>query len=692
MSFFFYIMNPENPEYLRKELIFIQEIEFFSSTTELPTAEKMSIIEIAFSEDPMNTLQYLKKLPEEKLTEKQLFFFGALRVSQAIRRKREKGYTSPIEIRESDIWFASSIELAKRGANSFKEDLLMLPDGNLSRFGLFRTISAENNLWSDHGRDHFRRVERYIDDQIVMIDNLRTKHTQQWLDGLYLFPEWHDVAQILRYQRNTLREQQGKLPYHVKVGHELEAIIILLTLVPEYAKARGITESEAKKQITAFAFMCMGHDEKRKTYEQAITSTEPARQDEPIESLYKRYKNGTVDRRTISYRQIFALYRYELETFYANEKKSEGYASPLADTTFGLDPDFEEEYGDRLQILSQSNESIFPITSHGIIDMDHESFMALQEMSMVALRADRTEFLSPGFHAVIRKLMTQYSQHRLLFGGDIQEMHTYAQEHGFEGEQDLSQLTLFISRQEANLPPSLDSDTRRSIFELFDMAEEVDPYLREVSKDSAILYAITFKEIIPLLMRPNKQTIEQIDGFFLQEAIVIGKKLAGKYSIPISVTNDSPKNTLRIIQEALSCHPEANTLYQKSLIRLEETRQELYRRVSGKPKREDRPRITLELSPLFSPERDKTTRYEFELYSMREVLLFKAMMRNVLKELQERFAVDLKNLSAYYQLFDTRENPKTVPYKTYYGTNLDPRKAKRIAERHCQIDYLFTPI
>lgn len=391
----------------------------------------------------------------------------------------------PTYIKEG-VRFTGKWELAKRGSNGLRRSLIVDnrdPSGNsVSRYG-YRILQGINTSeLAPHNHMHFRRVERWVEQMLMQIPELRHGSTslESLTDAIGLFSYFHDLDQLLVDRRNI--EEHTSL--NSKKGHATAAAVMVMAFAQKYAEVRAIPIDEAKDVCNVAALLIMGHDEFERF--PAVVRGKKAPNNNNKKELYRSFHNKNqseddqLDITQLTSRHILDLLQYE--------KKEAGFA--IAEGGFGLDPYFEEEYKEELSALYNDTHPI------GI----HINKSKLKLATELVWQADIVDMNIPFVESLFRLLTTSYAHDRRFLNHLEQYRNTSEKQ----------ELMDSIYKGIGNLDKNniYESDFRRMLWQLAHM-QSLDPesvigrsdFITSTFRESAVFGAFQFRDILINLLQ-----------------------------------------------------------------------------------------------------------------------------------------------------------------------------------------------
>lgn len=513
-------------------------IEHFNATHELRTSPEAQSGKIEFQ---LRSVQFLTGRESVSLSEEEFFANACTAFWKECTARAESGrgtvrpcHTSePPRYTAEDVEFAGLVDLAKRGSNGFRLDVIYNLDGSVSEFGKLFNRALENVNLSDHNYWHLRRTEQTLVSFLMNCEILRTEEMKQWIDSAILFANRHDDDQIITLQRNIEGEK-----LNAKKGHALGGVVMMLVDTERFAYERMISFDEAWKARAGGAFMIMKHDEPE-SLQSALQGCIDAKGMTGVE-LSEGYKNNQFDLATLSPSQIISLL---MEVKHKNGFMTNG-------SVYGLSPEYEQEHERELLALFNNHNAILPdFTVFNPDGSKNEKRTALNTMTEACIAADVADMVAPPMQAIYRTLLTQYSLERPFISEDSLKFRSYVNEELIDAHQPPLPMSAsfedyyvaLILHGKGNIPSqyvtnemNLDSDLRRLLFEFNHIMSHGEsefsrqPYVIEFNRVNAICGILAVQEVGRHII---KRDLSIIDASARKEAQQLVVKILSKAGV-----------------------------------------------------------------------------------------------------------------------------------------------------------------
>jgi hypothetical protein len=622
LSFYGKKLLGEIPPYLLESPGNRQQIERWSN---VPNSIRLSLRELIAGR--RNFQEILQPLFDHRHTE----------VPANIFRRLGKSVNHIIETGMEGLEFIHWMDIADRTTNGLREFLKIDKEGKESKFGAIYFQAMENPDSSDHNYPHNRRIERWIEAFLLNIGKLRHEQSlMPWIDSMFLYGYFHDVDQVLSLQRNQSLPKENQ--FNVKKGHALAGAVMILAMHKRYAEVSGLRTNEAWRRSAGAAFMILKHDEPER-FMNAISARQPAYKiidDEKIllfkDELMDLFNKNVLDLVTLSPSQLVDLLKMvkEKNGFLGNE------------SAYGLLPEFEQEFAEELRELAGNNEPLF-------IEISPSERQSLNIASEVAVRADLMDMISPPAEAMLRSLLTQWSEKRPFFRTEVND----------------NDLINSIMEGEGNLDTN-DSDVRRLLWEFVhnDEFHSESPvgrsrFKKKVYKDNALTGLLMFQRIGSRLLRGDFTDVERVYEF--REDSLIRKAFL-KSGI-------NPFRTELVLGKLKKVYPERDRYVQSVTTYLGNLGQN--QTVANNLPQELTDLVYEKDNIIYSYER-KTKQHRYQ-YADSDISRFNNICEAVLNKLIQTHQVSHKQLRKYRRMVAKYEYPATVPYRSYDSLGGKPR-------------------
>jgi hypothetical protein len=372
----------------------------------------------------------------------------------------------------------------------------------LSVFGIDSTYSFNQVQWSDHGLDHVRRMHRLMDLLIAsMPDYYKKIKNPIFLYAFELFPYFHDLDQLLTLMSNDINERNGlEGNDKPKKGHALAAAVMIMALTDKYLESAHMdkNEREAVEQLTAIsAIMIMKHDEPERLDEALSREgkiTGENLKELSTDKLFEVFNNNQLDLFSLSRKQIIDIL---LKTKSGKSK-------------YGLYREFEREYENVLENMKKDDRPL-------VLNPKNEDVEAIQNLTRIAVLADKIDMVYPPFESIIRLLNTRISHDRSWWDSAMtpDKMHK------------------IIVEQGGNYTDEGDCDVRRLLWEALDSAKQAkkmsenqnmsNSFVYQLEMEHSLMRILAVKEFGNGIMVNQKKSI--IDSIYDKRIELLGKKV-----------------------------------------------------------------------------------------------------------------------------------------------------------------------
>lgn len=412
--------------------------------------------------------------------------------------------------------FIRDMDVADRAANGLRDSLKyhLHDPTRYSQFGQKLDDAYNNPFISHHNHEHDRRVERWLEAELLNIGELRhAASVKHWINSALLVPYFHDIDQMLSIDRNLESQERDEHTKELpsKAGHGLAAAVMLLALHKRYGQEAAVRKDKAWEICAGAAYMILKHEKPNKMMqalhdntirkyrdEKEMNPDRTERGNEFGEKAYEitdgrkillhgkdlriKYDNNELDLTTLSPSQLVELLRMV--------KRENGFINSGNPGSFGLYPEFEVEYKDELTELASDDRPILD-------NIDSDLRYPLNLAAEATIRADMLDMVSPSVFSIFRKLAVQISKNR-----------------PFYKIRSIDELYKLILSDNGDLPPDSDCDVRRMLWELVHIDEishdsliAQSRFMREVNRDYAIMGVLAIQHIGESIMNGDLSVI-----------------------------------------------------------------------------------------------------------------------------------------------------------------------------------------
>jgi len=399
---------------------------------------------------------------------------------------------------------ALELTIGHKLANGLRLSLLThnkYPD-ILSVFGIDSTYAFNHVQWSDHGLDHVRRIHRLMDLLIGSIPDVYKKIKNPiFLYSFELFPYFHDLDQLLTLMSNDISERNGlEENDKPKKGHALAGAVMIMALTDKYMESAHMdkNEREAVEQLTAIsAIMIMKHDEPEKLDEALSRDGKisgEALKKLSTDELVNDFNNNKLD--------LFSLSRKQIIDILLRIKSGK--------SKYGLYREFEREYESVLEKIRNDERPL-------VLNPKKEDVEVIQNLTRIAILADKIDMVYPPFESIIRLLNTRISHDRSWWDSSM----TPAKMHKI------------IVEKSGNYTDEGDCDVRRLLWESLDSARQAkkmtenqnikNNFVYQLEMEYSLMRILAVKEFGKGIMMHKKTSI--IEQIYNGRIKMLGKKV-----------------------------------------------------------------------------------------------------------------------------------------------------------------------
>jgi hypothetical protein len=257
-------------------------------------------------------------------------------------------------------------------------------------------LGTEMPELAHHGNHHARHFELGLKKVIRSYEEQNKEifqgaFGQNILNAMLLTPYFHDWDQLNTELRMI---QDPELVLSAKMGHAVAGAVQVLCLAEKYAELNGISLEQAQQITSMAAVMILRHDEPGNIVQAFNTSNRSAVGINDPKDLLVAFNADQLDFTTLSPAQIITILKAKKGSTFINGNASQ----------FGLSPNFERDYADKLVQLEKDTDPL--------LTLDAEEKRKLTSGTEMVVWADLVDMVSPYWDAILRTFQSAPSKKR----------------------------------------------------------------------------------------------------------------------------------------------------------------------------------------------------------------------------------------------------------------------------------------